>query len=902
MLHANDHVLEQVDAYLHDLLTAKDAETLERHCAECRICQVAMEEARRRFEALRGLPEAEVPQRLIQETWAKIERHRRRRLTPALVGWAAAAVFLVMFAGLHVYYLTLSPSPYDLKILGQSELIAQSGASLRVLLVDHDSGRPIADAPVEIDLADGKTNRMIHLVSFKTDRWGSGSPHFTLPNWKSGEYELRVSARPGGARESIARTVKLKRSWRLMLTSDKPVYQPGQVIHVRSLAMAQPELKPVAGHNVAYSIRDPKGNVIFRKQDVTSRFGIASADCPLADEITEGAYQIECRVGDTASSLTVEVKKYVLPKFKIDVSLDQPYYQPGQKVRGTVAARYFFGKPVQNAEVEIAAGVRDVGANAVGRLQRRTGAAGSADFEFTVPERLFGREQLSGNAEISIRATVVDSAGQKGVRTIYRIVTDQPIRVEVIPESGALVRGIANVVYLFTSYPDGRPARTRISVSGIHRELVSSPLGVARVELTPEAEQVFWTVRAVDDAGRVGRREVVLECGKAADDFLVRTDAAVYDGGKTMHVLALGSGNEPVFLDLIKDGQTMLTDMIPMSKGTGQYDFDLPPGLFGTLELSAYRYGAAGLPVRKTQVIYVRPADAVKIETTLDRQEYRPGGRAKISFRLTDEQNRPLPGALSLAAVDEAVFSVLGQRPGMEGAFFTLEQELLQPVYALYPWSPNMLPGAAPADRAGLEKALFSRAAQKPLDRDALLAELVKKYGEGNKEMLEVLNRPDLDQLLDHVVIPDELKALLRDNTGTYTLEGTTYPAQVQKVERERKETLATIKAIWVCLGIIGGIVFLIVVLPKLGASLVEVLVVITICAILCASDVAGGSICAGGQQTHASQERPQTNRPGDGKRETSGRIGLTPNRSPKAPNPSGSANGSPRLCFGGRN
>ena len=112
--------------------------------------------------------------------------------------------------------------------------------------------------------------------------------------------------------------MKLKRSWQLMLTSDKPVYQPGQVIRLRSLALARPELKPVAGHAVAYAIRDPKGNVIFRKRDVTSRFGIASADCPLADEIAEGAYQVECQVGDTMSTATVEVKKYALPKFKIE--------------------------------------------------------------------------------------------------------------------------------------------------------------------------------------------------------------------------------------------------------------------------------------------------------------------------------------------------------------------------------------------------------------------------------------------------------------------------------------------------------------------------------------------------------------------------------------------------------
>ena len=49
----------------------------------------------------------------------------------------------------------------------------------------------------------------------------------------------------------------------------------------------------------SFPLADPKGNVIFRKRDVTSRFGIAAIDCPLATEINEGAYQIQSKVGDT---------------------------------------------------------------------------------------------------------------------------------------------------------------------------------------------------------------------------------------------------------------------------------------------------------------------------------------------------------------------------------------------------------------------------------------------------------------------------------------------------------------------------------------------------------------------------------------------------------------------------
>ena len=348
-------------------------------------------------------------------------------------------------------------------------------------------------------------------------------------------------------------------------------------------------------------------------------------------------------MGDTTSTATVAVKKYVLPKFKVELSLDQPYYQPGQKARGKIDVRYFFGKPAGTGQVEIAVDARNIGADPICRLHRRTDAGGTAEFEFTVPEVLIGREQLSGDAEILISATATDSAGQKASRTLSPVVTAEPIRVEVMPESAALVKGVANYVYLYTSYPDGRPAQARLAVSGIHQELTSDRFGVARVEVTPETDEVRWTVRATDNEGKTGSREVALNCGTTAGDFLVRTDRAVYDGGATLQVAALGGGSEPVFLDLIKDGQTMLTDLIPMTDGRGQYEFDLPAELFGTVELSAYRYGGAGLPIRKTQLIYVRQARAVQIETTLDRKQYRPGKPAKIRFALTDAQHRPAP-------------------------------------------------------------------------------------------------------------------------------------------------------------------------------------------------------------------------------------------------------------------
>ena len=828
-----DHVVDQVDAYLHGALEYDDARYVERHCESCRVCQVALEEARERAAALRALPPVEAPERLLAATERRIGAAPRFQMTPTLAGLAMAAATVLLLTGVTVYYATLSPSPYDLRVLGQRVWLTGSEPAVRVVMIDRRAGRPIADVPVRITLAKGPGEEVAELATFDTDRFGTGHARLRLPDWEEGEYCLRVEARPARKWEVVERPVELRRSWQVMLTSDKPVYQPGQTIHVRSLSLARPDLKPVAGQRAEYSVTDPKGNVIFRKRGVTSRFGIASVDCPLATEMITGPYEVACRIGDTTQRITVEVKEYVLPKFRVEVTLDEPFYSPGDLVRGSVQANYFFGKPVAGSEVRLDAQTIDVENRSFHRSTITTDAEGSADFEFRLPEMLVGRPQHDGDAALRLEVTVRDAAGQEHATHVDRMVSSEPIRIEVIPEAGTLVPGVPNTVYMLTTYLDGRPAETRVLVSGLRRELTTNSLGVARFEVEPDGPVAQWTVRATDAEGRTVSREVRLPVGTTSGDFLVRTDKAVYDGGETARIQVLGGGSEPVFLDLIKDGQTMLTQSIEMRDGQGLYEMDLPPELFGTIELYAYRFNQSGFAVGKRRVVYVEQAGRLRVETKFDRETYRPGEQARLAFQLTDHEGNPAPGAISLAAVDEAVFSVLAQRPGMEQTFFTLDSKLLEPVYAVYPWSPDALTDAARGDRTLLHQALFSHAAAAGDDRMEVLREMVARYADDDQRLLNVLNRPDLDELIEHIWLPDELKPLLRGEDGIHSLSVSTFPEKMRQVEQTRRKGLKTVKGVWIALGVLVVVATLLIIARSLPGILVLLVIGGTLMALL---------------------------------------------------------------------
>jgi uncharacterized protein YfaS (alpha-2-macroglobulin family) len=725
MLRADDHVVEFIDDYLHGLLSPDDERIVQHHCAQCRICQTALEEGQRRFDAMGSLPPAEASEKLIQQTINKLEvttqkQSERWRKAINIVSLATAASILLI-GSFHAYFFLLQPDSLDLRMLGQSTVMPGTVTGLRIGLFDRSSGNLVEDVPIQVSLHDRSQGRTVNLASYTSNSSATGPP-IELPDWEDGQYELQVVAKRAGRDEQLTTQLTLRRSAKLLLTVDKPMYQPGQTIHMRSLALKQPNLKPLVGPPIEFSVVDPKGNTIFKKSRNASQFGIASADCELATQILEGNYTIQCRSGSVTSKRSVEVRKYVLPKFRVTLNLDQPYYEPGQMAEGTVDCQYFFGKPVAGADVVVQAYSQGTGTQLLAELQLKTNDEGTVDFQVRLPDYLAGREQTGGHASLDLIATVTDTAGQQHMVKASRIVARQPLSIEVIPENDQLVPNVANRIYLYVTYPDGRPAQTDVEVVGsqLRRALTTDEFGVAVFEYTPAASRTSLHVQARDAQGKAAERHVQLTSDRANRDFLIRPNQAVYEGGDTLLLDVLGSGSQPVFVDFVKDGQTIQNETIDVINGRGRLEVDLPAETAGLLQLVAYRFDNSGLAVRKSRLVFVKPAQELRIATTMDQQSYRPGDTATIRFTVTDEESQPSPGALSLAVVDEAVFAVNNLRAGLQQQFFLLNQELLKPVYTIYNWSPDLERSDREQGWEQLQQAVFATTSRTVTrDRDA---------------------------------------------------------------------------------------------------------------------------------------------------------------------------------------
>ncbi|HVS39374.1 MAG TPA: alpha-2-macroglobulin family protein, partial [Gemmataceae bacterium] len=488
---------------------------------------------------------------------------------------------------------------------------------------------------------------------------------------------------------------------------------------------------------------------------------------------------VVCKTGDVESRLAVEVKKYVLPKFKATVTTDKPFYKPGETIKLTVQADYFFGKPVTESAVDVEV-LNDAAGQAPTRLTGRTDGKGAVSFDYAVPPD--ANRQASAVSRIHFQVAVVDPAGQKQTASADAPVSESPAQIQVIPEAGELVQG-PNTIYVLVTRLDGTPAQhAHLALFDLNKphaedkpsipELADADEdGAAAFSIAPIPEpthfgwQASLKVVAHDDLGmEIADCLANVRCG-STDDFLVRTDKAVYKAGDTMTLTAVGGHSGAVFVDLIKDGQTLRTETIEMANGQGQAAVDLAPDLAGTLQIVAYRLDKDGKPKRKARIVYVRPADDIHIAATLDpaKKEYRPGDSTQLHLQLTDKSGNPCPGAVSLAGVDEAVFSMLPQRPGTETAFYTLNEDLMAPVNRIHPWSPDVNASQR------YEQALFAAASS--------VDETVQ----------------------DHRNVPVLIdKKTMAPVDATHSLVAQTYEAKVQETAALRADRLRLMPQLWV--------------------------------------------------------------------------------------------------------
>jgi uncharacterized protein YfaS (alpha-2-macroglobulin family) len=616
-------------------------------------------------------------------------------------------------------------------ILGQQSYLTGGPAAVRVIVTDSRNETISGPGTVRIELLDPGSSESKPRTVFtgNLNRRGTTEAQFRLPSDLIGNFRLKyLIDTPIGSTE-FTQSVKLEDKVSILLTTEKPIYQPGQTIHVRALALDRASHAAAADDPLTLEVEDSRGNKVFKKVTKADKFGIASAEFALADEVNLGVYHLRALMGEpgapstSTSEIALNVERYVLPKFKVTVDFvgkDQKTkrgYRPGDHVTGTVHANYFFGKPVESGEITVKASSMDVAMFEAGSVEGKTDREGSFHFDLRLPNYFAGRPLTQGAARILIEATVKDSAGHAETRGQPITVSESPLLVTAVPEGGTLVPNLENQVFILTSYPDGTPAGADLKVQmpgRPHQNLSTDAAGVAIIKVPAGATNETLVLEADDREGNHASSKISLPARDVGEaQILLRTEHAVYRAGDRILLRVFSTKKRgPAYIDVVKEGQTVLTRDLEIQDGQAELTLTATPEMAGVVDFNAYLFGGDARPVGDHRLIFVQPADELKVEATAEAAVYRPGEDARIRFHVTDARGQGVQAALGLQVVDEAVFALAEKQPGFAKVFFYLEQEVLKPRYEIHSIGmPQVVETAAhdqPSPRDQAARALFS--------------------------------------------------------------------------------------------------------------------------------------------------------------------------------------------------
>ena len=150
-----------------------------------------------------------------------------------------------------------------LRILGQQSYLSRSRAAVRVIVSDSKSETIPGRSTLRIDLESPGKDRQT-LFTGQLNHNNTVEAQFQLPDRPTGNYALHYTVDTSLGSTEYTQTIRLEEKVGVLLTTDKTIYQPGQRIHVRALALDRADHRAVGKRDLLFEVEDSHGNKVFK--------------------------------------------------------------------------------------------------------------------------------------------------------------------------------------------------------------------------------------------------------------------------------------------------------------------------------------------------------------------------------------------------------------------------------------------------------------------------------------------------------------------------------------------------------------------------------------------------------------------------------------------------------------
>ncbi|MGA2419759.1 MAG: MG2 domain-containing protein, partial [Candidatus Acidiferrum sp.] len=347
---------------------------------------------------------------------------------------------------------------------------------VRVHVENPTTRQAYANIPVELSIVIGNDDDTAIKRKAQTDSAGNATVLFQLPEHptdQEGTIRAHVARGAFSEEETLEFQFPDEPAPAVTITTDKPLYQPGQKVHIRLLAKGS-DKRAMAGEKMDVAIEDENGTEQFHEKVITSRFGVASADWDIPGKMRLGNCTITVRFASepdtywTNRRSEIRISRYELPTFTVSVDPDKAYYLPNQNAVIDVHADYLFGKPVQRGKVKI---VRQDNrkwnyekqkweADESQPVEGELGSDGHFKGTINLAEdfKSFQKDDGERFEDTTLSAYLTDSSTGRTEQRRFKIrLTAQPIHLY-MSTAASTSSAEPILIYVMSSYADGVPA------------------------------------------------------------------------------------------------------------------------------------------------------------------------------------------------------------------------------------------------------------------------------------------------------------------------------------------------------------------------------------------------------------------------------------------------------------
>lgn len=423
-------------------------------------------------------------------------------------------------------------------------------------------------------------------------------------------------------------------------------FKPGETMYFKIYVVNANNQTPSRLSRVVYAdIVSPSGNTL-QKLNYKVEDGYAEGSFSFSEQATGGIYKIRAytnwmRNEDDKTFFVREIilQKVIAPRLLMKLDFPEKGYGPGNEVKASFSVRNLSDQPIKNYPAEYTV---SIGGVALQTHRFTTNSEGRADIRFVLPAEL---KTNDGLLNITIH---YDSYTEAISRSIPIVLNN--IDLQFMPEGGTFVAGVPTNVAFRAVNENGKPVdikgEVRDGAGNVITSIESYRFGMGRFAFTPQDGQVY-TVRLNAPAHTeqsftlpaVSKNGVVLNVLKANKRV----------------ILQLTSTDElPVRLTGETRNNAYYSEIIALKRGENTVDIDESAFPAGIARFTVSTPN--GMPMAE-RLVFMNEERRLQVSITPDKQAYLPRGKVRLTVSTKDENGQPVPSNLSVAVVDDKLWT-----------------------------------------------------------------------------------------------------------------------------------------------------------------------------------------------------------------------------------------------------